>query len=361
MITLDNFEHYALDYVEGRLQGRLLEEMQSFLKLHPHVAEELHQALEMHLEPEPVGMPNKANLFQAAPQQARVEALLVAEAEGVLTDAERVRLDAMMQLMPDLEAERKAFALTRLTPETVAFPHKSGLYQQPARLVFMWVRFAAAAAVLIILGAALFVYNGTQPDALATLPSTKGPGSSDVQPQENSLAPPANSAVAPAKQNLDAVFSKAPKMVKSNKIRKRKAPSKPTPMHLLAAQPLGIEDYGASGLEPCLAIPYSERAVSINPYEMAQVDDESFPSLASLAIKKLREATQNEMVETGPQGLAPASVGQPAPTIYWMALLVKGYNTLTGSRVKITRGSDAKGNTTALGISAPGFQMERKR
>ena len=361
MITLENFEHYALDYAEGRLQGRLLEEMQNFLAQHPDLAEDVHQALEMRLNPEEVSMPNKGVLFQAAPQAARIEALLVAEVEGVLTDAECAHLDALMQLMPALEADRKAFALTRLQPESIAFPYKSGLYKRPAPLISMGVRFAAAAAVLIILGAALFLYNGTQTDSLASSSSPKGTGKSDALPQELPLIPPAEVPLAQAKQNVDPVLTKAPHLVKSGRKGRRKTPAKPAPMHLLAAQPVSTEDYGASALQPCLAIPYSERAVSINPYEMAQVDDESFPSLSSLAIKKLREATQNEMVETGPPGAEAASVAQPASAIYWMALLLKGYNTLTGSQVKITRGSDAKGNTTALGISAPGFQMERKR
>jgi len=361
MITLENFEHYALDYAEGRLQGRLLEEMQAFLAQHPDLAEDVHQATEMRLVPEEVSMPGKGVLFQAAPQEARIEALLVAEVEGMLTDAERVQLEALLKLMPALEADRKAFALTRLEPEWMAYPHKSKLYKRSAPVVSMWMHFAAAAAVLLIFGATLYNYSGAEPDSLASAPSSENTNKVAVIPQERPIIPPSDVPVTPAQQNDKTILSKAPHLVKSNKKRKHKAKSKPSPMHLLAAHSMIMEEYGTLGLQPCIAIPYSELAVSINPYEIPRADDETFPSLGALAIQQLRNATQNELVETGPRSLGEAPAVQPKPALYWMALLVKGYNTLTGSQVKITRGSDAKGNTIALGISAPRFQLERKR
>ncbi|MDR2131096.1 MAG: hypothetical protein LBP56_08055 [Odoribacteraceae bacterium] len=144
MITRENHELYALDYLEGRLDDETREAFEAVLRANPATRETLEGVSRARLVAPRVAFRGKEALKRF--EDDRVDYLLVAAAEGVLTAGEQAAVEAL----PDREAFEAgvaAYARTRVKPDPLTrFPGKARARRGPWRR--WWIAGAAAAAVL---------------------------------------------------------------------------------------------------------------------------------------------------------------------------------------------------------------------
>ncbi len=159
-ITVENYEAYLLDALEGKLNPAEEAALQLFFQAHPELDEgqELQEAMPM-LEAQEQTAFNKEHLFKGAEPVGFVHAgnyedAFVSSVEGLLTDDEEVQLEAFIRTNPHLERDAKLYGLTKLAPAEVTLPNREKL-KKTAVVVPLFkpqnvLRYAAAVALLII-------------------------------------------------------------------------------------------------------------------------------------------------------------------------------------------------------------------
>lgn len=149
MITKDNYEIYFMDYLDGRLPESAQGEFRAFLLVNPDLAEFLEDMEDVRLTPPSVTFDKKSSLKKELYHECP-DYIAIAISEGVLTQEEKEASDKWQE-----QGIAKALIATydkiRMIPDhKIRFPHKAKLYK-PAPLRRLYVRFAAAAAVLALL------------------------------------------------------------------------------------------------------------------------------------------------------------------------------------------------------------------
>ncbi len=157
-ITVDNYEAFFLDYIEGNLDEATKLELESFLLLHPHLKDELDQAYAFQLTPETIIYDGKDALkkfqFENMPVNGATFAdFCIAAHEGLLSENKKEELAIFMQADGTLLQEYIAYGKTILKPETIVCPAKDKLYREVPvvkfRTIYIW-RSVAAGLVLLV-------------------------------------------------------------------------------------------------------------------------------------------------------------------------------------------------------------------
>lgn len=170
-INRHNYESFFLLYTDGELAGTERSMVEAFVAANPDLREELQLLLQTRLTPN--GQLDAAFLRSllreeelSAPQQEL--ALLATDDE--LTATQQEQLQQELQQSPALQQELALLKKTRLQPDAaLVFPDKSLLYkkeQQPGVVLSFNLfarRFAAAAAVIFLLGTGWWVLFRTPP------------------------------------------------------------------------------------------------------------------------------------------------------------------------------------------------------
>lgn len=166
-ININNYEHYLIDYLDGKLTPVEVSEVLLFLEQHPGIKSELDG-----LEKVSVPVDISASLDLDALKKPvydeikqDYEQLLIAELEGDLTTEEYIVLTQAKQVYPDLEKDARAFSQTRLLPETVVFSGKKHLKKAIAVPLYQqaWVRIAAVLFLIGFAGLSWFGFNRVSP------------------------------------------------------------------------------------------------------------------------------------------------------------------------------------------------------
>ncbi|MBZ4190044.1 hypothetical protein [Niabella beijingensis] len=165
-INPTNYEAYFLLYVDNELSREEQSEVEAFLEQHPELQPLLEELLRTRQMADPADVfPDKSRLlFDGA--SVSDEALLS------FLDKEAVSAEALQQLQgpsPELQQRLAAFSATVSVPdEDVVFPDKNRLYRS-SKLVFFkkWGMAAAAAVVLIAVGAGIWMQGQEEGSALA--------------------------------------------------------------------------------------------------------------------------------------------------------------------------------------------------
>jgi hypothetical protein len=159
-ITVENYEAYLLDALEGRLNPAEEAALELFFQAHPELDERdaLDEAMPM-LEAQEHAAFNKEQLLKGAEPVGFVHAgnyeeAFVSSVEGLLTDDEEAQLGAFVRTNPHLERDAKLYGLTKLVPVDVTLPNKEKL-KKTAPVVPLFkpqtaLRYAAAVALLIV-------------------------------------------------------------------------------------------------------------------------------------------------------------------------------------------------------------------
>lgn len=171
-INIYNYEAYAIDYLDGKLNDSELEEMQAFLLNHPHIAMELEDLNDFELAFE-----NKSKLDSQFKSQLKkreivpykeideqnFEEKFIAYWEDDLEEQERKELLLFVQKNPILRNNFDEFGSLKITADfSITFPDKKELKKEKSIKLVLFYRIVAAAAVLLF-GFWLFQSNNEIP------------------------------------------------------------------------------------------------------------------------------------------------------------------------------------------------------
>lgn len=152
-INRNNYEAYFIDYLEGNLDEKLVNDFIEFIQQNPDLKAEMELFNSVSLEPEDLEFAKKDRLYK---EKFDVENTFnhaaIAQLEGDLNEAENADFENYLSKHPEKQKEAALFAQTKLTPdESVQFPKKSRLYHRHAgRTFLLWAGRVAAVLVLAV-------------------------------------------------------------------------------------------------------------------------------------------------------------------------------------------------------------------
>lgn len=150
MITIENYEIYYLDYLDGNLSEELSEALRLFLMHHPDlVIEETN----VRLNPEEIDYANKAELKVWDEDEVitlnNVELFTIAAEEKLLSTTKQIELSRFTQERSALQNELSYYTLTKLQPNlNWVYTDKNKLKRK--NTIALWPWFSAAAAVILL-------------------------------------------------------------------------------------------------------------------------------------------------------------------------------------------------------------------
>lgn len=163
-ITLDNYEAFYLDYLEGNLSLVEQNAFEAFLAQHPHLAIEGDE-LPVLIPPTNETSNHASAIDVFAVQQSidlseltaeNLDFYLIAKEEGLLSSAQTDELLAWLVAHPSYQANAALMQQTRFNSEVLIYPNKHKLVQKDARIVPLWwagaAALAAGIALLVTLG-----------------------------------------------------------------------------------------------------------------------------------------------------------------------------------------------------------------
>ena len=163
-ITLDNYEAFYLDYLEGNLSLVEQKAFEAFLAQHPHLAVEGDELPV--LIPPALDENNQASLLDVFALQQTIDLselntenldyYLIAKEEGLLSSAQTEELLAWLVAHPSYQVDAALMQQTRFKNEVLVYPNKNKLVQKEARIIPLWwagaAAFAAGIALLLTFG-----------------------------------------------------------------------------------------------------------------------------------------------------------------------------------------------------------------
>lgn len=169
-INRETYETYFMLYADNELSEGMRREVEAFVEQNPDLKPELEIFLSLRLEPDAsVQLEDKSFLFRQVPEQsASLEEQMLLHLDGELPAKEVIALETAIQAEPSLQTEWEILKKTRLQADAeIRFPGKEVLYRhetKETRVVrFSWVRYAAAAAVILMAGL-LWLNQGAGPE-----------------------------------------------------------------------------------------------------------------------------------------------------------------------------------------------------
>ena len=159
-----NYETWALDFMEGKLNQAELDQFKAFLLLHPHIAEELELLQD---EPLRVAMDGEESIGRKEELKTKLpnhlaqqtwDDLMISVLENDVPENERQLLLKEFESSQGLKKDWDLYQSTKLNPEDEAFIfQKNALYRRDGAKVFSIHRsfLYRAAAVLLLLGIGL--------------------------------------------------------------------------------------------------------------------------------------------------------------------------------------------------------------
>ena len=150
-ITRENYESYFIDYLDGNLDARMVDEFIAFIQENPDLKEELSLFEPVKLPAGEINLEIKEKLYrERLDSDKEFETAAIARLEGDLSTYEMVEFEDYLARNPGKRKEVLLFEKTRLTAENLAFPGKLRLYKKPlSRTLFIWTSRVAAILILI--------------------------------------------------------------------------------------------------------------------------------------------------------------------------------------------------------------------
>ena len=155
-ITRQNYEAFFIDYLEGTLDEKRVNQFIEFLQKNPDLKEELSLFEPISLIPENTSFASKDTLYKDKfDVESEFNTAAIAQLEGDISPSEAKNFEAYLAAHPEKQASAKQFRKTILTADpTLTFQHKNKLYRKPAgRIVFFW---AGRIAAVLVLAFAIF-------------------------------------------------------------------------------------------------------------------------------------------------------------------------------------------------------------
>ncbi len=132
MITRQNYEIYAIDYIENKLSDDLKKEFENFLAQNPDVWEEIQSVKELSLPKENISFPNKDKLKKSPiPELSYFDYLCIGSVENNLNETEKQELATLVNSSAENKAVFLQYKLTKTKPTQTFYPFKQKLKKQP--------------------------------------------------------------------------------------------------------------------------------------------------------------------------------------------------------------------------------------
>jgi len=189
-----NYEEFLIAEVEGLLKSPQLAALDNFINSHPHLGKDrkLYSLTKLPAD-NSIVFDGKNTLYKKVIPAGVIDAsnfedFLARELEGDLNAKEKSQLTEFLSLNPELENDRKFYALSRLTPGQEFFANKESLKHKvvPFRKIVYYSLSAAASITLLFSAYFLFERNQGPTDlAYRSAPSTKI--EKPINKQNNSL------------------------------------------------------------------------------------------------------------------------------------------------------------------------------
>lgn len=155
-ITRKNYEAYFVDYLEGKLDEKLVDQFLEFLEQNPDLKEELKLFESGTVVPEDTTFTKKNKLYKEKYDlEDAFNSAAIARLEGDIGSKEKREFDAYLSKHPDKQNDVRLFSKTILkADEKITFVHKNRLYRKPGRKVVLF--WAGRVAAVLILALAIF-------------------------------------------------------------------------------------------------------------------------------------------------------------------------------------------------------------
>jgi len=170
-INRNNYEAWFIDYLEGNLDEKLVDDLIEFLQQNPDLKEELSLFETVSLEQEEITFNKKELLFKEKyDAENEFNQAAIASVEGEISASEKTEFENYLSTHPEKQKEAELFKQTKLQPdESIIYNRKNKLYRRPAgKTILMWT--TRAAAVIIV---ALTVYTFIEKSSNKVIPENQ--------------------------------------------------------------------------------------------------------------------------------------------------------------------------------------------
>jgi hypothetical protein len=157
-INRHNYEEFFLLYIDKELNAGERKAVEQFIQENPDLREELEMLKQSVFTPEKnLIFTNKQALLHPSSSlitELNYEEYFILYADEQLSPSEKTEVELFVDRNPHLMQDFQLHKQLKLAPEEINFPAKEGLYKrQGSKVVSLpWVRFAAAAMILLIAG-----------------------------------------------------------------------------------------------------------------------------------------------------------------------------------------------------------------
>ncbi len=146
-INRNNYEPFFIDYLEGTLDEKLVDDFLEFLQQNPDLKEELSLFNPVNIEPEEITFNKKESLYKDKYDlEEEFNKAAISNLEGDISAKEKEKFEKYIHEHPEKEKDIALFNATKLQPDlSVKFKNKDKLYHHSAgKTVLLWsVRIAA--------------------------------------------------------------------------------------------------------------------------------------------------------------------------------------------------------------------------
>ncbi len=155
-ITIENYEAFYLDYLEGNLSGETLVAFEAFLAAHPELSVEEEELITLQPSEESFDALQKLTLKQGIDMgdlnAETIEFFLIAREEGLLSNEQSAHLNHWLEANAHYQQDARLYALTTFeSDKTVVYEGKADLKKPVGgRVIPMWFTGLAVAAGLAL-------------------------------------------------------------------------------------------------------------------------------------------------------------------------------------------------------------------
>jgi len=348
-LTRNNYEIWFLDYLDGQLSNEQLDALLDFLELNPDLKEELRGVSGVSLAAGVEPLDQKELLLKSPadiPGIAAIDQLCIARMENDLPEEEAHQFDIRLDEDSELSGIYTAFRHTRLDPsDSVIYPHKKELRKKTVLFSPWLITLISSAAVVLLVW---FLWPHTPEAVTPGLAKIEKPAAANPQPVTHNpqLITDTRQLIAAARhpkpdtRNLVSVIP-----AKSNPAKEESLQREIVPMRSLSHKS------ALSG--PGIPDPQSMKILYASNYSSAMnnpVTTEVAMTLPQYALQLFREKIlsqdRKQVRRTRFSMWEVAGAG------------VDKINTLAGTKMKLDRNYDSKGDILAVSFNSRLIDVE---
>ncbi len=167
-INRNNYEAFFIDYLEGNLDEKLVDDFIEFLQQNPDLKEELSLFETVSIVQEEITFSKKELLYKEKyDDENEFSQAAIARLEGDISESEKTEFENYLSAHPEKQKEAELFNKTKLQPDkSLIFSKKRKLYRYSAgRIVLLWT---TRVAVVLILAFSVYIFINKSSNNIVT-------------------------------------------------------------------------------------------------------------------------------------------------------------------------------------------------